>query len=103
MQLTRHQQWCIREWALHTPYVQEVRLFGSRARGEAKPDSDIDLAITVGGSDQGNIFGNYFAERPRWQEQLTHLLEAKAHVEGRPWRQLPDNRAVEWLMGVGNG
>ena len=25
----------------------EVRLFGSRARGEATPDSDIDLLITV--------------------------------------------------------
>ena len=25
----------------------EVRLFGSRARGDARPDSDIDLLITV--------------------------------------------------------
>ena len=25
----------------------EVRLFGSRARGEARPDSDVDLLITV--------------------------------------------------------
>jgi hypothetical protein len=27
--------------------VQEVRLFGSRARGEARPDSDWDLAVVV--------------------------------------------------------
>ncbi|QNI79019.1 nucleotidyltransferase domain protein [Synechococcus sp. RS9909] len=26
----------------------EVRLFGSRARGQAGPDSDIDLLITAG-------------------------------------------------------
>ena len=25
----------------------EVRLFGSRARGDARPDSDIDLLITA--------------------------------------------------------
>jgi predicted nucleotidyltransferase len=80
MDLTAHQVWCIREWALHTRYVKEVRLFGSRARGDATPDSDIDLAITVGGTDMGNVLGNYFAEGRRWQDQLSHLLEPKAHV-----------------------
>lgn len=28
--------------------AQEVRVFGSRARGEAKPDSDFDILVTVG-------------------------------------------------------
>jgi predicted nucleotidyltransferase len=72
--------WAIREWAAHTRYVDEVRLFGSRAKGNAKPGSDVDLAITVGGSDPGNILGNYFAESQRWQDELTKLIEAKAHV-----------------------
>ena len=80
MDLTDHQLWAIREWAAHTSYVEEVRLFGSRARGNARSDSDIDLAITVGGTDVGNILGNYLAESKRWQDQLSHLLEAKAHV-----------------------
>src|SRR5262245_14209696 len=35
MDLTDHQQWIIKEWALRTPYVQQVR---------PRPDSDIDLA-----------------------------------------------------------
>ena len=52
---------------------------GSRARGNA-PGRDIDLAVTIGGDDPGTVRGNYFALRPRWQEELSSLLEAKAHV-----------------------
>ena len=80
MNLTEHRQWIIKEWALRTPHVQEVRLFGSRAKGTAKPDSDIDLAMTVDGDSPGTVLGNYFALGERWQEQLAELLEAKVHV-----------------------
>lgn len=70
----------IREWSAQTRYVKEVRLFGSRAKGSARPDSDIDLAITVGGSDDGVVRGNYFAVGPEWQRQLSDLLGLNAHV-----------------------
>ena len=70
----------IRELAAQTRYVKEVRLFGSRAKGSARPDSDIDLAITVGGSDDGVVRGNYFAVGPEWQRQLSDLLGLNAHV-----------------------
>ena len=32
------------------PDVQEIRLFGSRARGEARSDSDLDLLLILKGS-----------------------------------------------------
>jgi predicted nucleotidyltransferase len=80
MDLTEHQQWIVGEWALRTPHILEVRLVGSRARGKAKPESDIDLAITVDGDSPGTVLGNYFALGERWQEQLTELLEARVHV-----------------------
>jgi len=31
------------------PDVEEIRLFGSRARGEARPDSDLDLLLILRG------------------------------------------------------
>jgi predicted nucleotidyltransferase len=50
----------------------EVRLFGSRARGEARPDSDVDLLITAPDA--------WLAEHDRWG------------VLGRLWRRLADHR-----------
>jgi predicted nucleotidyltransferase len=80
MFLTDHQRWVIREWAMQTPLVKEVRVFGSRARGDASSDSDIDLALTVGGGAPGTVLGNYFALSRDWQIELSNLLGAKAHV-----------------------
>lgn len=33
--------------------IEEVRLFGSRARGDARPESDVDLAVVLRG-ERGN-------------------------------------------------
>jgi predicted nucleotidyltransferase len=50
----------------------EVRLFGSRARGTARPDSDADLLITV---------------PDRWIQTHDRFKEL-----GRLWRQLASHR-----------
>lgn len=33
------------------PYIEKVVIFGSRARGTAKPSSDVDLAVIAPGMD----------------------------------------------------
>ena len=43
MQLTEEQRDAIIAWAERTPQVQAVMLFGSRCKGTARPDSDVDL------------------------------------------------------------
>ena len=50
----------------------EVRLFGSHARGEARPDSDIDLLITA---------------KDGWLAQHTRF-----YILGRLWRKLAHHR-----------
>jgi predicted nucleotidyltransferase len=47
MNLTEQQVEIIKRWAASSPYVQAVRLFGSGAKGCARPDSDVDLAVTA--------------------------------------------------------
>ncbi len=81
MDLTDQQQRRVREWAKRTPSVEEVWLFGSRAKGRAKPDSDVDLALTLRpvGAPR-SLLGNYYALSERWTEELTEVLQQQAHV-----------------------
>ena len=59
----------IREWAQRAaPYVEKVRLYGSRAKGRARPDSDVDLAVTA-------LVGNYVRFADEWQRELSEKLE----------------------------
>jgi predicted nucleotidyltransferase len=37
----------IEQWAVQNGNIKEVWLFGSRARGEATDDKDVDIAITL--------------------------------------------------------
>ncbi len=53
--------------------VSNVRLFGSVARGEAGPDSDIDLLITV-------PKGTSLFDLADMQAQLEELLDAPVHL-----------------------
>ena len=49
--------------------VERVVLFGSRARGEARPDSDYDVAIFLRG------MADRFVEMNRLADLSTHILE----------------------------
>jgi predicted nucleotidyltransferase len=60
--------------------VREVRLFGSRARGDATEGSDIDLAITLEDADPNTLRGLWFAVWEPWRNELTKLLEGIVHV-----------------------
>lgn len=66
----------------------EVRLFGSHARGDARPDSDIDLLITV--TDDWLAQHNRFEvlDRLRWRlsqpsRPVDLLLFSRSQVEQR--------------------
>ena len=48
MELTKQQVRYIQEWAERRGVVETVRLYGSWAKGSARADSDVNLALTVG-------------------------------------------------------
>ena len=56
------------------PTTRGVLLFGSQARGTARPDSDADLAIVV--DQPGYVMG--VAERDGQEFEWVHLSEATA-------------------------
>ncbi len=66
----------------------EVRLFGSRARGEARPDSDVDLLITAPDAwlaehDRFALLGRLWRRLARHRIPVDLLLYSRSQVEER--------------------
>lgn len=59
----------IREWAERTRYLASLRLFGSRLKGCARIDSDLDIAIDA--ADE---------HYKRWEGELQELTGLRAAV-----------------------
>ena len=53
--------------------ISGIRVFGSVARGEERPDSDIDLLIDL---DEGRGFGDYLA----FAEEIERLFSRHAEI-----------------------
>jgi predicted nucleotidyltransferase len=73
MDLTAVSRQTIIEWAERTKCITEVRLFGSRAKGCARPDSDVDLAVTIAADHTGDSFSIFVADRGDWEMELLRL------------------------------
>ena len=74
MDLTEQQVRYIQEWAERTGVVKTVRLYGSRAKGSARSDSDVNLALTVGTSHYVRILNE-------WQKELSDALILKVMLK----------------------
>jgi hypothetical protein len=80
--------------------VAEVWLFGSRAKGTARPDSDVDIALVLvprTPGDPGTDWpeGNYQALGDRWEADLTAALQHAVHLKrfARPGEEESENAA----------
>lgn len=95
MQLSLEQVAIIQAWAAEHPCILEVFLFGSRARDEAGPDSDIDIAFTLDLRDaepplMGRCYGLYVARGHAWRDELIAKLGRHVSLE-------PLNDDEHWL------
>lgn len=60
--------------------LHAIHLFGSRARGDARPDSDYDVAVVL------NDLGDYWTERLRLADlAYDQLLARDIHVQAHPF------------------
>lgn len=74
----------LRHWAnsdSDAEWITEIWLFGSRARGDHRPDSDVDLAFVLRDERDRTAEGESICMRQRWKSALTALLGAPAD----PW------------------
>jgi predicted nucleotidyltransferase len=63
-------------WAVAKPEIAEVWLFGSRAKGTAGPDSDVDLGLVLTPGDPGHDWplGNWLSLGTSWREEIQAAL-----------------------------
>jgi predicted nucleotidyltransferase len=63
-------------WAQETNAVDELWLFGSRDKGTERPDSDIDVAVSLmpAQGDHDWALGDYLALSPMWQRTLEAIV-----------------------------
>ena len=77
----------VRQWAGQKRSIQEAWLFGSRAKGTAEPDSDVDVAIvltpaTSRGHDWAS--GAYTRFGDDWQNELGAMIGRDVSLELLP-------------------
>jgi predicted nucleotidyltransferase len=73
----------LRAWAKANDSVRQLWLFGSRATGRSRPDSDVDLALALmppkGKHDWA--LGNYFALESEWKRQLEEIVGRRVSLQ----------------------
>jgi predicted nucleotidyltransferase len=84
----------IHEWAARHP-IAEVWLYGSRARGTHRPDSDVDLAVIMIGHDVDDRLAVFITRRVK--QDLVLPNGAEAHVE---WYDPEDDTSERVGPGV---
>jgi predicted nucleotidyltransferase len=81
MQVIPEHHQSIIDWAESLPKVTAVFLLGDRAHGKAKPDSDIELGLFLGGTDSWWDLLTYLNHRRAWRVKLEKLLGLRVHLE----------------------
>jgi predicted nucleotidyltransferase len=89
----------LRSWANENGSVRELWLFGSRATGCSRPESDVDIAIALMPPTDGTnwALGNYERLGDEWQQQLEAIVGRHVSLEAI----LPGTPEDEWVRRCG--
>jgi predicted nucleotidyltransferase len=66
----------LREWAAANIYVRQLWIFGSRGRGDARENSDVDIALAMmpGDGRTEASLGAYLHLEVEWKQQLKAIV-----------------------------
>jgi hypothetical protein len=78
----------IQRWAARHAIIRRVWIFGSRARGTHRPDSDLDLAVEHDASPgDSNSFTTWICEADVWRSEfgpeLSAPLDLQSYIAGK--------------------
>ncbi|KQS86921.1 nucleotidyltransferase domain-containing protein [Rhizobium sp. Leaf383] len=79
MNITDKQLADIRAWAAQNPLITSVQLFGSRVRGTARADSDLDVAIGAGFGE--DALQTWIIHKGTWEAELRALTGLVVNVD----------------------
>lgn len=71
----------LRSWALGQYLVKRLWVFGSRARGTERPDSDLDVAVEIFHQDESDGLATWMFETEGWLSQFEALLPFKVDLQ----------------------
>lgn len=68
----------LRDWAAAKPLIRKLWIFGSRVRGDNRPDSDLDIAIELDlsaaqGCDDSGGMATWMFDSEGWPEEIQEL------------------------------
>ena len=70
----------LREWAKSQALVLRLWLVGSRARGDHRPYSDVDIVLDLDGSSSNAGPISVLVDNKCWQHQLEEKLQLPVHI-----------------------
>ncbi len=94
-QLTDEQLAIIITWAKKTPEVQAVYLYGSRAKGTAKADGEVVLALLIKGLEATWRLAKFISHRRAWRAELEAALGLAVQLERARRDPTPEAGYVE--------
>ena len=71
----------LQSWAATKPFVRRLWIYGSRAKGLQRPESDLDVAIEFDPNDGENCLTTWTFEGDSWQKELQQSLPWRLQLE----------------------
>jgi len=71
-----------KEWSRNEPSIRRVFIYGSRAQGNPRQDSDLDVGVEIEPTGQDeSALAIFIQESDRWKEELQPLIPWPLHFE----------------------